>query len=167
MIFTHGTVINLILNLLLLQAWHPDPDVYMSFNNLAVNIYTLAGNYDVAANVLSVGNHTIPVCVEVTKAGTYTFSMPSNFSGTATLVDSFTGERTNLALDDYEVNLQKGVIEDRFLLEIDVQKVATAIDGTTGSGSLKDGNAHKFLQNGMMYILQNGMLYDAQGKRVQ
>lgn len=142
-------------------------DVYMSFNNLAVNIYTLAGNYDVAANVLSVGNHTIPVCVEVTKAGTYTFSMPSNFSGTATLVDSFTGERTNLALDDYEVNLQKGVIEDRFLLEIDVQKVATAIDGTTGSGSLKDGNAHKFLQNGMMYILQNGMLYDAQGKRVQ
>jgi uncharacterized repeat protein (TIGR02543 family) len=142
-------------------------DVYMSFNNLAVNIYTLAGNYDVAANVLSVGNHTIPVCVEVTKAGTYTFSMPSNFSGTATLVDLFTGERTNLALDDYEVNLQRGVIEDRFLLEIDVQKVATAIDGTTGSGSLKDGNAHKFLQNGMMYILQNGMLYDAQGKRVQ
>lgn len=142
-------------------------DVYMSFNNLAVNIYTLAGNYDVAANVLSVGNHTIPVGVKVTKAGTYTFSMPSNFSGTATLVDSFTGERTNLALDDYEVNLQKGVIEDRFLLEIDVQKVATAIDGASGEGSLKDGKAHKFLQNNTLYILQNGVLYDARGARVQ
>ncbi len=142
-------------------------DVYMSFNNLAVNIYTLAGNYDVAANVLSVGNHTIPVGVKVTKAGTYTFSMPSNFSGTATLVDSFTGERTNLALDDYEVNLQRGVIEDRFLLEIDVQQVATAIDGASGEGSLKDGKAHKFLQNNTLYILQNGVLYDARGARVQ
>ena len=142
-------------------------DVYMSFNNLAVNIYTLAGNYDVAANVLSVGNHTIPVGVKVTKAGTYTFSMPSNFSGTATLVDLFTGERTNLALDDYEVNLQKGVIEDRFLLEIDVQQVATAIDGASGEGSLKDGKAHKFLQNNTLYILQNGVLYDARGARVQ
>ena len=142
-------------------------DVYMSFNNLAVNIYTLAGNYDVAANVLSVGNHTIPVGVKVTKAGTYRFSMPGNFSGTATLVDSFTGERTNLALDDYEVNLQKGVIEDRFLLEIDVQQVATAIDGASGEGSLKDGKAHKFLQNNTLYIMQNGVLYDARGARVQ
>ncbi len=142
-------------------------DVYMSYNNLAVDIYTLAGNYDVAANVLSVGNHEIPVCVEVRKAGTYTFSMPSNFSGTATLVDSFTGERTNLALDDYEVNLQKGVIEDRFLLEIDVQKVATAIDGTTGSGSLKDGKAHKVLIDDVLYIVKDGVVYDARGARVK
>ena len=35
LVFTHGTVINLILNLLLLQAWHPDPDVYMSFNGVS------------------------------------------------------------------------------------------------------------------------------------
>lgn len=142
-------------------------DVYMSFNNLAVNIYTLAGNYDVAANVLSVGNHTIPVGVKVTKAGTYRFSMPGNFSGEVTLLDTFTGESTNLALDDYEVELPKGTTEDRFFLKTNIKKVATAIDGISEDGSLKDGKAHKFLQNGVMYILQNGVLYDAQGKRVQ
>lgn len=142
-------------------------DVYMSFNSNAVNIYTLSGNYDVAANVLSINNHTIPVCVEVTKAGSYTFSMPSHFSGIATLVDTFDGTRTNLALEDYEVSLQKGVIEDRFILELDVQQVATAIDGASGEGSLKDGKAHKFLQNNKLYILQNGVLYDARGARVQ
>ena len=142
-------------------------DVYMSFNSNAVNIYTLSGNYDVAANVLSINNHTIPVCVEVTKAGSYTFSMPSHFSGIATLVDTFDGTRTNLALEDYEVSLQKGVIEDRFILELDVQQVATSIDGASGEGSLKDGKAHKFLQNNTLYILQNGVLYDARGARVQ
>ena len=33
--FTPGTAIKLILNLLLLQAWHPAPDVYMSFNGVS------------------------------------------------------------------------------------------------------------------------------------
>ena len=142
-------------------------DVYMTYNNYAVNVYTLAGNYDVAANVLSVGNHIIPVYVEVNKAGTYTFSMPSNFSGKVTLIDNFTGEHTDLSISDYEVELPKSVIEDRFMLEINIEKVTTAIDGINGEGTLKDGKAHKFLQNGIMYILQNGILYDAQGKRVQ
>ena len=141
-------------------------DVYMTYNDNAVNVYTLAGNYDVAANVLSVGNHIIPVCVEVNKAGTYTFSSPSNFSGKATLIDNFTGERIDLSMRDYEVELPKEIIEDRFLLELDIEKVTTAIDGVNGA-NLKDGKAHKFLQNGILYILQNGILYDAQGKRVQ
>ncbi len=142
-------------------------DVYMTYNNYAVNVYTLAGNYDVAANVLSVDNHVIPVGVEVNKAGTYTFSMPSNFSGKVTLIDNFTGEHTDLSISDYEVELPKSVIEDRFLLELDIEKVTTAIDGANDGATLKDGKAHKFLQNGIMYILQNGILYDAQGKRVQ
>ena len=142
-------------------------DVYMSYNNLAANIYTLAGDYDVAANVLSINNHTVPVGVEVTKAGTYKFTMPSNFSGEVTLLDTFTGESTNLALGDYEVELPKGTTEDRFFLKTNIKKVATAIDGISEDGSLKDGKAHKFIQNGVMYILQNGVLYDAQGKRVQ
>ena len=138
-------------------------DVYMASNNKAVNVYTLAGNYDVAANVLSVGSHTVPVCVEVTKAGHYTFSMPSNFSGEVTLIDTFNNERTNLALDDYEVDLAKGVIEDRFLMEININNAVTAIDGVEDGGSLKDGKAHKFLQDGIMYIKHNDRIYDANG----
>ena len=33
--FTKGTVIRLVLNLLLLQAWHPAKDVYMAFNDVS------------------------------------------------------------------------------------------------------------------------------------
>ena len=149
------------------DAFMLNEDVYMIPTARAADIFTFAGNYDVAANVLPIGNKVVPVGVEVRKAGTYTFSMPSNFSGTVELVDTFNGERTNLAMGDYSVYLEKGYTDGRFVLEINVNKVPTAIDGINGEGTLKDGKAHKFLQNGIMYILRNGILYDAQGKRVQ
>lgn len=142
-------------------------DVYMAYNKNVVDIFTFAGNYDVAANVLSLGNHIVEVGVEVTTAGTYTFSMPSSFSGTVTLIDKVTGDRTNLALDDYEVRLEKGSITDRFLMEINIENVPSTIDGVNGEGSLKDGKAHKFLENGIMYILHNNRIYNANGMLVE
>jgi hypothetical protein len=142
-------------------------DVYMAYNKNVVDIFTFAGNYDVAANVLSLGNHIVEVGVEVTTAGTYTFSMPSSFSGTVTLIDKATGDRTNLALDDYEVRLEKGSITDRFLMEINIENVPSTIDGVNGEGSLKDGKAHKFLENGIMYILHNNRIYNANGMLVE
>ena len=143
-------------------------DMYMSTNSKAVNIYSFAGAYDVAANVLSLQNQTVKVGVIVKKSGTYTFSMPSNFDGTVTLIDKFAQTRTNLALEDYEVALPKGTINDRFELELNIRKVPTAIDGVTdGSGSLKDGKAHKFIENGAMYILREGQIYDARGNKVK
>ena len=142
-------------------------DVYMNYNSQAVNIYTLAGNYDVAANVLSIDNHIVPVGVEVSKAGTYTFSMPSDFDGTVVLVDNFDGSRTDLSLGDYSVALPKGTIEDRFTLEINIERSsATDIEGIEG-GDIKDGKAHKFVRDGIMYILRDGVIYDAMGKRVK
>lgn len=143
-------------------------DVYMSYNTNAVNIYTFAGGYDVAANVLSIANHTIPVGLEVLTAGTYTISMPSTFRGTVTLIDKETGTRTNLAISDYEVTLPKGVVDNRFLLEIsDISHVITDIEYTTGEGSLKDGKPHKFVKNGLLYIIRDGKMYDARGARVE
>ena len=143
-------------------------DIYMMSSNKAVSVYTFAGTYDVAANVLSIGSHVVPVGVIVKQAGTYTFTMPSNFSGTVTLVDTFAQTRTNLAIEDYEVTLQKGTDEERFYLEINPNNAPTAIDGVEdGSGSLKDGKAHKFIMNDMMYILKDGVLYDARGARVK
>ena len=143
-------------------------DTYMMQSNKAVNIYTFAGDYDVAANVMSIGSHVVPVGVIVNRAGTYTFSMPSSFSGTVTLIDTYTGVRTNLALSDYEVNLTQGTDEERFLLEININNAPTAIDGVgDGEGNLKDGKAHKFIMNDQMYILQNGIIYDARGARVK
>lgn len=38
---------------------------------------------------------------------------------------------------------------------------------TDGSGSLKDGKAHKFIENGAMYILRDGVIYDARGNKVK
>ena len=142
-------------------------DVYMSPNSAAVNIYTLAGNYDVAANILSIDNHIVPVGVEVSKAGNYSFSMPSDFDGTVVLVDNFDGSRTDLSLGDYSVALPKGTIEDRFTLEINIERSsATDIEGIEG-GNIKDGKAHKFVRDGIMYILRDGVIYDAMGKRVK
>lgn len=141
-------------------------DLFMVTNKHAVNVYTYAGTHDVSANVLSIGNHVVPMGVIVKQAGTYTFTMPSNFSGTVTLIDTQEGTRTNLALSDYIVTLQKGTFNERFFLEIDLNQAPTAIDGV-GDGTLKDGNAHKFIMNGMMYILKDGVIYDARGNCVQ
>ncbi len=145
-----------------------DEDVYMVYTSHPADLYTYAGNYDVSANVLSMDNHSIPVGIEVHKAGEYTFTMPSSFNGAATLIDTQTGARTNLALGDYTVSLPKGVCDGRFFIELDLNKMPTAIDGVTdGSGSLRDGNAHKFIENGIMYILRDGILYDARGNKVK
>ncbi|MBQ7697015.1 MAG: hypothetical protein IJT35_00320 [Paludibacteraceae bacterium] len=126
------------------------------------DIYTYAGAYDAMANVLSMDDHTVRVGVDIKTAGEYTFSMPVMFDGTAVLVDLLTGTRTNLALSDYTVSLNKGMYNDRFVLEIGARKIVTSLDAT----DLKDGNVHKFVENGVMYILRDGKRYDAQGKVV-
>ncbi|MBO4362197.1 MAG: hypothetical protein J5823_05365 [Paludibacteraceae bacterium] len=143
-------------------------DVYMSYNKRAINLFTYAGEYDVAANVLSMNEHTVPVGIKVRTAGTFTISMASTFSGTVTLVDKQTGVRTNLAISDYTVELPEGVIKDRFALEIsDISNVITDIEYTNGEGSLKDGKAHKFIRNGLLYIVRDGKVYDARGAKVE
>lgn len=141
-------------------------DMYMMRSSNTVDLYSFAGAYDVAANVLPIDDQLVRVGVDVKRAGTYRFTMPSEFSGTVTLIDNLMGTRTNMALGDHEVYLERGVDNNRFLLEININKMPTAIDGVDG-GSLKDGKAHKFIENGQMYILQNGIIYDAQGKRVK
>lgn len=142
-------------------------DMYMMRSSTTVDLFTLAGNYDVAANVLPIQNHTVPVGMDVKQAGMYTFSMPSNFSGTVTLLDTQAGTRTNLAISDYEVYLDRGTINNRFYLELNIQESTTSLEEINGEGSLKDGNAHKFLKNGIMYILKDGVVYDAKGNRVK
>ncbi len=142
-------------------------DVYMMYTSLPADLYTYAGNYDVSANVLSIDNHVVPVGVEVHQAGEYTFAMPDNFSGSAVLVDTEANTRTNLAISDYTVTLPKGVCDGRFFIELDINKMPTSIDVIGTGGSLKDGKAHKFIENGAMYILRDGVVYDARGNKVK
>lgn len=143
-------------------------DVYMEPNKRAINIYTYAGNYDVGANVLSVGDHLVPVGLEVRKTGTYVLSMAGEFSGSVYLIDQETGERTNLALDDVTIDLGKGTYDERFVLDIHVDdEIVTDVEYSAGEGSMKDGKPHKFLKNGIMYLLRDGVVYDARGQRVE
>ena len=138
-------------------------DLYMVRSSNMADLYTFAGAYDVAANVLTVNNHIVPVGMDVKQAGTYRFTMPSAFSGTVTLIDTQAGARTNLALGDYEVNLEKGTLNNRFQLEINIQASTTSLEGN----DVKDGGAHKFIENGIMYILRDGKVFDACGNRVK
>lgn len=142
-------------------------DMCMLKNGVIADIYTKVGGYEAAANVLSIGNHTIPVELEVKTAGTYTFSMPKDFSGTVTLFDSYTQTRTNLSLDVYEVYLEQGTIADRFFIELDIQQNTTSLENVDGNNGINDGGVHKFIQNDKMFILKNGVIYDARGARVK
>lgn len=139
-------------------------DLYMIRSSHFADVFTYAGTYDVAANVLSINSHIVPVGVQVKKAGTYTFSMTTPFDGTVTLIDYHTGSRTNLGWSDYTVTLEKGTINDRFALEINIQNVSTDVEGNTGHFKGKD--AVKFLYNGILYIKKGDAIYDARGSRV-
>lgn len=141
-------------------------DLYKAMNSSSSNIYAFAGGYDCGISRIPLENTTVAIGVVTNKAGEYTFSMPNNFSGEVVLVDKYAQTRTNLNIEDYEVYLNKGTIDDRFELEININKMPTAIDGVEG-GSLKDGKAHKFIENGVMYILRDGKIFDAQGSRVK
>lgn len=143
-------------------------DMFKIINKKLSNIFSYAGSNCVAYNKIPVESTTINLGVEIRKNGTYTFSMPENVAGQITLIDNFAQTRTNLNIEDYVVDLNKGNYYDRFSIEINVNNAPTAIDGVTdGSGSLKDGEAHKFIMNDQMYILKNGIIYDARGNRVQ
>ena len=142
-------------------------DMCMLKNGVTADIYTKVGGYEAAANVLSIGNHTIPVELEVKTAGTYTFSMPKDFSGMVTLLDTYTQTRTNLSLDVYEVYLEQGTIADRFFIELDIQQNTTSLENVDGNNGINDGGVHKFIQNDKMFILKNGVIYDARGARVK
>lgn len=139
-------------------------DMYMGSSSPIANLYTYAGAYDVAANVLSVNSHIVPVGVQIKQAGTYTFSMTTPFDGTVTLIDYHTGARTNLGWSDYTITLEKGTINDRFALEINIQHVSTDVEGNTGNFKGKENV--KFLHNGILYIKSGDAIYDARGSKV-
>ena len=139
-------------------------DMYMMRSSRTVDLYSFAGSYDVAANVLSLANHTVPIGLDVKRAGTYRFKMPSSFNGTVILVDKTTGERTNLALSDYEVYLESGMNHTRFELILSVSMITTAIESV---GEQTGGQVRKYLQNGQLFILKEGVVYDARGNKVK
>ena len=141
-------------------------DLTKMFNASSANIYTLIGSDNqVAANVMPIANTTIPVGVQIAKAGEYTFAMPDGTDGiTVELIDYETNIRTNLMLDEYTVDLAAGTNEARFALHVKPNKVATDMENIT---TPSDSELRKFIIDGKLYMQKDGMLYDAQGHIVR
>ena len=137
--------------------------------NAGANIYTLAGdeNIQLAGNSLPIANTTIPVGVQIAKAGEYTFAMPDGTDGiTVELIDYETNTRTNLLFSEYTVNLTAGTCENRFALSVKPNNTATSLDNISGETG-NEASMKKFIIDGVLYMQKDGVLYDAQGHVVR
>lgn len=147
-----------------------DEDLCKEFNRGKANIYTIVETYiPVAGNILPFSEQTtlVPVGVKTSADGDYTFSMPNGTDGVGvTLIDGVTGERTNLALTDYTVSLEKGTYDQRFVLEISpIEHTTTAIENSEKTDA--PNNVCKKLIDGVLYIIKDGKVFDARGARLQ
>lgn len=147
-----------------------DEDLCKEFNKSKPNIYTIVETYiPVAGNILPLSEQTtlVPVGVKTSADGDYTFSMPNGTDGVGvTLKDGVTGERTNLALMDYTVSLEKGTYDQRFVLEISpIEHTTTAIENSEKTDA--PNNVCKKLIDGVLYIIKDGKVFDARGARLQ
>ena len=110
----------------------------------------------------------VPLGVRTKEAGDFTFAMPDGTNGVGmVLVDKEADTRTNLALGDYTVALEKGQFDNRFELEISpIQNAPTGIDEVQGNEN-QSVNVRKVLIDGALYIIRDEKVYDARGTRVQ
>lgn len=144
-------------------------DLSKENNRNKANIWTLtADQYPVAGNSMSFSadTKTVAVGVKIAADGDHTFAMPEGTNGVGVvLVDNIAGTRTNLALENYTVNLAAGQYDGRFFLEISpIAQSPTDIE-QTGSDS-KD-VVRKVMVDGILYIVKDGKVFDARGNRVQ
>ena len=144
-------------------------DLTKELYSTKANIFTYIGQEKVAANSLPISEQTtiVPVGITLAETGEYTFAVPDGTKGIGvTLVDNETGIRSNLALEDYIVNLEAGSYDDRFILEISpIKNTPTDIDLLNGENGADD--IRKVMVDGMLYIVKDGKVFDAQGKRVK
>ncbi len=132
------------------------------------NIYSYAGAYDVAYNGTAFKNQIVNLGVVARKAGTYTFAMPKEFSGTAQLVDLEEGTITDLNVSNYSVDLNKGTYNNRFQLVLEVEaKVPTSIQADRLKGGEAEGKTLKLLRNGNIYLINGGRVYNATGAELR
>ena len=132
------------------------------------NIYSFAGNYNVAYNETKMDNQTVTLGVSAPKAGTYTFAMPKDFSGTAKLIDLVEGITTDLNVANYSVDLNKGTYNNRFQLILEVEaKAPTSIEGSESGMWNEDGKTKKLLINDQIYLINGGRVYNANGAELR
>lgn len=141
-------------------------DLSKEFNS-GSNIYTFVDGVEVAGNVKPISTQTtvVPVGVKIATDGDYTFAMPEGTNGTGiVLIDNIAGARTNLALEDYTVNLTAGTFNERFILEISpIAQAPTDVEAISDEGL----EIRKVMVDGILYIVKDGVVFDARGNRVK
>lgn len=121
---------------------------------------------ELAANVLPLDSCVIPLGVQLSADGEYTFAMPNGTDGfIVELLDYENNTATNLLLDSYTVALTAGTIEHRFALSLKPEKPASTVDVETLKTA--NGELRKYIIDGRLFLRKDGALYDAQGKLVR
>ena len=144
-------------------------DLSKLMNNRRANIYSFAGLYKMAGNCLPDTVNEVALGVQVPAAGEYTFSIPDGTNGIGvTLIDNVANTRTNLALTDYTVTLEKGTFDSRFALEISpVENTTTGLEPISVDAVNNNNGAWKRLIDNQLYIVRDGKVFDARGARIQ
>ncbi|MCQ2347353.1 MAG: hypothetical protein MJZ92_05445, partial [Paludibacteraceae bacterium] len=131
-------------------------------------LYTSDGETDYAANVLNFDNHLIPVVINPSHDGTYTFHMDNTGDVAVYLVDNVKNTKTLLSAGDVAVELEKGSSAARFALEVNVRATPTDFFNAEGNiDSVNGQKTQKLLDNGVLYLIRDGRTYDAQGRQVK
>lgn len=148
------------------EGYDLNMDLSKMMNAKQANLYTISGYYKMAGNCISDTVKTLKVGVRIAADGEYTFSLPEGTQGTGVvLVDNIAGTHTNLALEDYTVNLAAGTYDERFVLQFSpIAQTPTGIENTVDS---QNGNIRKVMVDGILYIVKDGKAFDAQGNRVK
>lgn len=135
----------------------------------ANQIYSVIEEVEYAGNTLPVEDQIVPITVNVNANGAYTFAMPNMTDGLEVyLIDNTTGSHTDMAIDSYTVDLNKGKIADRFYLDVRVKERTTpTIIETIGADGNPTGDRFiKVIQNDQLHIIRNGRIYNASGMKL-
>ena len=133
--------------------------------NSGSQIYSIVEDNYLAGNAVPIDQESVPIGVRIENDGNYLFNLENIPDGMFVyLYDRQTSERTCLNFNDYEVMLEGGTYDDRFIVEFnEAPKVATEIENTGG-------NALSVIQNGnRLYVegVNNGQMiriFDMAGK---
>ena len=144
-------------------------DLAKELNYGRSDIYTLIGYEKAAANSMPFSENTtvVPLGLDIEQAGDYTIAMPEGVESVGvTLLDTETGERTNLSIGmDYTISLNKGACHNRLYLEISpIQQTPTDIEYT--DQGTREQSVRKVLIDGKLIIRTAEGVFDAQGKRL-
>lgn len=140
-------------------------DLTKIMNGGTHNLYTLCEDIELGAQFLPVSDETvsIPVGIDVPNNGTVELAIPDGTDGLEVyLFDRTTGKHTNMLMSTYTVDLEKGTLNDRFVLEVRSSQMPTGIMST---GKVEE-EVTKYMIDGHLYIKKGQRIYNAEGKLV-